>query len=220
MGRKNPGKADRDLLFQSLSRLRAHTLRVTINGRYDYVGGLLMQLSRDQITGRYQVQLDPQLHKLFSHGWTRLDHTVRAALAGKPLAQWLTAFYATHAKPYPMKVTTLHELSGSHTDDLKRFRQSLCEALDQITVLDAAGRGVRPTPGLKGRKRRRAASIDFFAYWRIDGDDLVHVIRNPRYLHEKQLQIARGETSNEAETAELDEVATHEDNEAGDDFFD
>ena len=222
MGReaKNAGKKERLALFESLSRLRTYTLRVTIGGTKDYVGGLLMRFTRDQVTGRYEVQLDPQLHKLFDRGWTSLDNGVRLALSGRPLAQWLFSFYATHARPFPMKVKTLHELSGSHTEDLKRFRQALCEALEQITVLDPGGNKLLPPPGLARRKMKKEAVVDFLTYWRIDKDDLVHVVRNPQYLHEAQLRIVRGETSSSSEAKTAAAAAATDEDEAGDDFFD
>lgn len=38
---------------------------------------------------------------------------MRHALDGHQLAQWLHGFYASHAKPFPIKIETLHRLCGS-----------------------------------------------------------------------------------------------------------
>lgn len=50
-------------------------------------------------------------------------------MRGKPLALWLHGFYSSHAKPYAVKVETLHTLSGSGTHQLWKFKQNLKAAL-------------------------------------------------------------------------------------------
>jgi len=43
----------------------------------------------------------------------------------------LHGYYSSHAKPYPVKVETLHKLCGSEAE-LRRFRQTLGNALADV----------------------------------------------------------------------------------------
>ena len=65
---------------------------------------------------------------------------MRHALDGKPLAQWLHGYYASHAKPYPVNVATLLKLSGSENEDPSSGRQKLRKALDALAdASDSSG---------------------------------------------------------------------------------
>ena len=61
-----------------------------------------------------------------------MDWAVRMALSGQPLAQWVHGFYATHAKPYPISVAKLHQLCGSETEEMWKFKQLLARALESV----------------------------------------------------------------------------------------
>lgn len=63
---------------------------------------------------------------------------MRRALDGKPLAQWLHGFYASHAKPFPLKIETLHRLCGSEAGEMWKFAQTLRKALDDVAEACAA----------------------------------------------------------------------------------
>lgn len=77
--------------------------------------------------------LNPKLRALFAADqFTQVDWSVRHALDGKPLAQWLHGYYASHAKPYPINVATLLKLSGSENTDPSSGRQTLRKALDAL----------------------------------------------------------------------------------------
>lgn len=149
---RNTGKTDREWLRHSLDRLQGFSIEVKQKG-LAYVGSLIDDFAVDERTGRYSLSINPRLRALFDGGWTRLDFEQRRALIGKPLAQWLSAFYATHAAPHPMKVQTLHDLSGSANKSIRSFRRQLRIALDEIKALGAI--------------------LD----WKIDEADRVHVTR-------------------------------------------
>ncbi len=101
------------------------------------------------MTKRYVIQLNPRLGALLRSGWTALDIETRRQLGGKPLALWLQAFYATHDKPFPYKVETLRELSGSRTAQLCKFRQNLKKALsDWAATGDIQGWKIDPETDL------------------------------------------------------------------------
>jgi hypothetical protein len=82
---------------------------------------------------------------------TLIDYMMRARL--NPLARWLHAFYATHEKPYALKVATLREYTGSRQKSLPSFRQQLRKALDSLV------------------------EVGFIASWQLGEGDLVSVQR-------------------------------------------
>lgn len=112
---ENLGKSDREWLKKTLARLKANAIEVN-QGPYAYGGSLVDEYFRDDSTGRYVLVLNPRMKVMFGRdGWTQIDWSIRQALRGYPLAQWLHGFYSTHAQPYPLKVATLHKLCGSET---------------------------------------------------------------------------------------------------------
>jgi TrfA protein len=151
---RHTGNSEHQQLHQSLLRLQAHSIEIKA-GRYTYFGSLIMEGIKDEITRHYRITVNPKLAPLFFNGWTALDAEQRQKLRGKPLALWFQAFYASHAKPYPYKVETLRELSGSRTATLFNFRRAVRRAL---TELIAAGA---------------------IATYEIDAADLVHVHKIP-----------------------------------------
>jgi hypothetical protein len=122
--------------------LQAHSVEIK-TPRVTYFGSLIMEGIKDEATRHYLIKVNPRLAPLFHHGWTGLEAEQRRQLRGKPLALWLHAFYATHEQPYPYKVETLHDLSGSRTASLRRFRAALRIALTEVQKVGAiAGWGI------------------------------------------------------------------------------
>ncbi len=123
-------------LAQSLERLRRGSilLKWTANGRpYVFSGGLIAYFIRETTTKMYQVVLAKQVLTLFSAAsWTQLEWKERMALKGKPLAQWLHSYFSTHAHPFPVSVSFLHEKSGSPTTLEKHFKTELKNALKAL----------------------------------------------------------------------------------------
>lgn len=133
---KSMGKADtggnRNVLDRRLARLKATALDVKV-GRYSYMGSLIDEVYKDDETRAYVIRLNHKLRILFSDDqFTQVDWQVRHALDGKPVAQWLHGFYASHAKPYPVRIETLHRLCGSETGELWKFAQTLRKALEAV----------------------------------------------------------------------------------------
>ena len=71
---------------------------------------------------------------------TLIDWEQRMALKGKDLARWLQLYIRSHAKPYPVKVATLRDLSGSRAKALKNFRAKLRVALDDLVTIGELSR--------------------------------------------------------------------------------
>ena len=136
MGKTDTGK-NRATLNKRITRLVASALTVK-QGRYTYIGGLIRFAAKDEETQEWVIELDEKLRPLFAGDqFTQIEWAVRHELDGKPLAQWLHGFYASHAKPFPMKVETLLRLCGSESE-LRRYRQTLGDALDAVAEACAA----------------------------------------------------------------------------------
>ena len=165
MGLSDTGK-NRDTLQTRITRLRANAVTIK-QGRYEYIGGLLDRAARDEDTQEWVIVLDPNMRALFAPDqFTMIQWSVRRALSGQPLAQWLHGFYSSHAAPHPIKVETLYKLSGSEAGELWIFTQKLKKALDAVA-------------------RACAAAGETFE-WRIE-DGLVYVTRTPSKSQRRHL---------------------------------
>ena len=123
-------------LKSSLARLAGAVVEIS-DGRRTYFGTLIERGVRDEETGRYVVEINPDLAAFYGRSqWTQIDWEQRQLLRNKPLALWLHGFYASHAEPHALTVEYLHKLSGSQTKQLRKFKQNLTQALRD---LEAAG---------------------------------------------------------------------------------
>ena len=137
MGKTDTGK-NRATLHNRIERLVANAVTVK-QGRYTYIGGLIRFAAKDEETQEWVIELDEKLRPLFAGDqFTQIEWAVRHALDGQQLAQWLHGFYATHAKPFPMKVETLLNLSGGENADPYSGKQKLRKALDAVAEASAA----------------------------------------------------------------------------------
>ena len=134
---RSTGKRDHEWLKSVFSRLSATDVQISHKGR-TYFGSLIERGIRDEDTGRYVVEINPELAKFYGRSqWTQIDWEQRQRLRGKPLALWLHGFYASHAAPYPLTVAYLHKLSGSRTKQVWKFKQNLTQALEELAAVGA-----------------------------------------------------------------------------------
>lgn len=137
MGKTDTGK-NRTTLLTRVERLRANAIRMK-QGRYTFIGGLLDEAYKDEETQEWVIVLNPKLQALYgTDQFTQVDWAVRHALDGRQLAQWLHGFYATHTKPFPIKVETLHRLCGSEATMMSDYAKKLRHALDAVSEASAA----------------------------------------------------------------------------------
>ncbi len=131
MGKTDSGK-NRETLHKRLTRLRANTIEIE-QGHHAYIGGLISEAFKDNETQEWVIVLNSKLLALFGPDqFTQVEWAVRRKLDGQPLAQWLHGFYASHAKPFPMKVASLHSLCGSEAVLMSDFVKTLRKALDAV----------------------------------------------------------------------------------------
>lgn len=110
------GKTDRTWLNTVLERLCSSQLKISTPGRGGYEGSLIDGVEVNSEGRERALVLSPKLRGLYDRdSWSQLNASVRRGLSGHPLAQWIHAFYSTHAKPYGLKVATLHRLCGCDT---------------------------------------------------------------------------------------------------------
>jgi hypothetical protein len=123
-------------LEQSLNRLRRGSIDLhwEAKGRnYVFSGSLVAYYIRETTTKTYKVTFAKEILTLFSPAsWTQLEWDERQAIKGKPLSQWLHSYFSTHAAPFPVSVSFLHEKSGSPTTLLKHFKVELRNAFQTL----------------------------------------------------------------------------------------
>ena len=129
------GKMNHEWLKDVFRRLAGAVVEIT---HYYYrmtYGGTLLEFYRDEDTDRYYLEINPKLKALYDAGWTATDWQQRQALRRKPLALWLHGFLASHADPFPMKMETLHRLSGSRNKQFADFKRKLIAALEDLQAI-------------------------------------------------------------------------------------
>jgi len=132
VGRTDTGK-NRITIKARIERLVANALTIK-QGRYTYIGSLISGAAKDEMTQEWVIELDPKLRPLFDvDQFTQIDWAIRQSLTGHQLAQWLQGFYASHAKPYPVKIETIHRLCGSESTVMSDFAKLLRKALDSLS---------------------------------------------------------------------------------------
>lgn len=139
IGKPDSGK-NRQTLQKRITRLRGGTLTLR-QGPYTYIGGLIQEAFKDDETQEWVIELNPKLLRLYgSDQFTMVDWSVRRALHGKPLAQWIHGFYSSHAAPFPIRIETLHKLCGSEAAEIWKFNQTLRKALDDVQAAHESNR--------------------------------------------------------------------------------
>ena len=158
LGLRSAGAKNYQTIEQALKRLRWTLIHVRWKNGRVLITGFLNTAEFDLDIDQWRISVDPRIAALFApteHTW--LHASSRRALGKSYLAKWCHGYFSTHAKPYPVSVKRLHELSGSGNASLRDFRRRLREALDEVVFVELVG-------------QRR---FD----WRIDEEDLVHVTR-------------------------------------------
>ena len=152
---RSTGKSDHQWLFRTFQQLTATSVAIfDKSGEKVFWGSLLPSGAGDVKQGGYSIDMPRHLIKLFDRGFTVLDFESRKLLRRKPLCQWLHAYYSSHAKPYPVFVETLRDMSGSKAT-VKRFKANLKVALDALK------------------------DLGFILDWQIDANNKVFVARKP-----------------------------------------
>lgn len=132
-GKDGPGGSDRQWLHERLKRLMDNSYTFHIPGLVDdrlhLINRITTRLGAKDLTYEvldYTVQLDPDVLALFAgQRYSAINSSVRRALRGDALAQWLHAFYSTHSRPNNLKALEVQQLTGhglllDHTGNVLR----------------------------------------------------------------------------------------------------
>jgi hypothetical protein len=135
---RNTGKAEYRWLLGVLECLTATSVAVHRDGYQVFWGSLLPKGAARLDDGFFSVEINRDLIKLFTRGYTVIQWEQRRQLLRKPLAQALHVWISSHnPKPHPVTVEYLRNLTGSDFKELKGFRRGLKVALDAIKTTGA-----------------------------------------------------------------------------------
>lgn len=125
----------RKYLDRKLSHMNACAVKFEIDGKYQfsYAGSLILSVAKSKNEG-YKISFDPKLLQLFSSGqFTYIDLKIRKSLSKNPIAKWLHGYYSSHAKPFPIKIKTLVDLSGSDNKNENSAKINMLNAFKTLT---------------------------------------------------------------------------------------
>lgn len=129
------GGKDHKHLHSTIIRLAACAVEVSHEGR-TYFGPLIKSGVKDELSHHYRIELNRDLIKIFGENqWTALDWSQRLSLKRHPLAQALHAFYSSHRQPFPMKLATLKDLTGSRNSQPASFKRQVKAALTVLVEI-------------------------------------------------------------------------------------
>jgi hypothetical protein len=164
LGRGRGGR-EQERLKKDMHRLVDGTVNLKAYG-INYIGHLLDDAFQDenepQESRYWHYRLNPKLATLFSKSqFSFIDWEQRKKLKKKELAKFIQLYILSHSAPFPVSVAFLHKISGSQTKELRKFRQNLKIALEDVK------------------------EIGVIFSWRIDEKDLVYVERLPNVVQLK-----------------------------------
>ena len=133
MGSKDSGE-ERRVLHEGIIRLTGGIVEILINGRNVFFSALVHQGIRNEENGYYKIQLSKGLISLYEQN-TWVDFEQRAGLRRKPLAQFLHGYYSSHKIPFPVKIETIHKLSGSKNKRMANFKIQVEVALKELVKI-------------------------------------------------------------------------------------
>ena len=134
---KGTGKSQHEWLKESMARLGGAFVEMTFHGRDSFGEKGFLRYYRDETTQRYVVELTDSMLRLFEDGYTHIEFEQRQKLRKQPLALWLHGFLSSHAAPYPLKISTIHRLSGSGAKTLRDFKYRMSKALEALITIGA-----------------------------------------------------------------------------------
>ncbi|MCK9608791.1 MAG: plasmid replication initiator TrfA [Methylomonas sp.] len=137
---RSTGKSQHEWLKESMARLGGAFVEITYHGRQTFGEKGFLRYHRDEITQRYVVELTESMLRLFEDGYTHIEFEQRQQLRKRPLALWLHGFLSSHAAPYPLKLQTLYQLSGSSTQNPRDFKLRMRKALQALVTIGAIER--------------------------------------------------------------------------------
>lgn len=134
---RHTGKSDHEWLKRVMNRLGGF-VEITVKS-IGYAGPLVQEFYYDDESGRWMVQLNAKLARLFCDNYTLLSIGSRHRLRGD-LAKWLHGYVCSHkatpTQPHRIGLTKLQELCGAEvTAGQRKWRQEVKQAMTQLERL-------------------------------------------------------------------------------------
>jgi len=143
MGRKGSGGKDLQWLDSSLNRMVACAVNIRLASGHEYTGPLISEFFFDRNSGRYVVRINPLIAQLFDEAFVKLSVATRQRLS-TDFARWLQGYVqshrATEANPHRVGLGQLRALCGSDTTRLRRFRESVRAAMNELQQQEVISR--------------------------------------------------------------------------------
>lgn len=128
-------------LKESISRMQGTSVRVQARkgeGTVGFQGALVRMFGWNETEAdgfQWSVLLEPSIVELFdSDEYTLVMWRQRVRLRS-PLSKWLHSYLATHERPYPIRLETLHGLCGSKMARVRDFKKVLVDSLDGLVEI-------------------------------------------------------------------------------------
>ncbi len=132
----NTGGDEHKRLDEGITRLIACAVKVRM-GDSGFTGNLV-ENSREKNGNNkhYYLRLNRELICLYGDTrYTAIDWGQRLELRRKPLAQFLHGYYSSHCEPFPIKLATLYQLTGSRNSEIKGFKRRVKTALEALVAI-------------------------------------------------------------------------------------
>jgi hypothetical protein len=137
--KQNAGHVDR--LLESLRRMQATALSIYSKRMARGVSISMIPVFqwRDEVTGQrlrqWRVILAPELVELFGENHFTHIHWKQRLRLPTGIATWLHGYFSSHREPYVVKVSTLQRACGCATDEPRKFRQLVHQALKELEAV-------------------------------------------------------------------------------------
>jgi hypothetical protein len=137
--KQNSGHVDR--LLESLRRMQATALSIYSKRMARGVSISMIPAFQwcDEATGarlhQWRVVLAPELVELYGTDHFAHIHWQQRLRLPTGLATWLHGYFSSHREPYAVKISTLQRACGCITDEPRKFRQLVHQALKELEAV-------------------------------------------------------------------------------------
>jgi hypothetical protein len=132
---RNTGASDHEWLLSVLTRLCGGLVNMT-DHKKRYFGQLLHGGTRNEITGKYEIAINPKFITIFGAGmWSTVGHAQRQALGRNSTAKALHAYYSTHAAPGAHRYDTLAGVAGLTNKKCRDVKARLIKAHEELKAV-------------------------------------------------------------------------------------
>ena len=118
-------------LDETIKRLSATNLSIASKRLHKLVGVSLIR-KYDDTEDLVKIWLEPEIKTLFEGQHYTLNEWKQRLALPSGIASWLHAYFASHAKPYPVKLETIAEGAGVKFERLRALRAKVEEALQGL----------------------------------------------------------------------------------------